>query len=155
MIVAAALLVVGSSLIQAGTARAQAADPNHIDALACTPSAGGWTDCSIVLNQAIPAGGSVVASLNGGSATVAFCSDGTPFNSLCGAYGNEAVFYCPTGCAPGKQFDVSAIGTSPTALSQSLNVALGATDINWPGPEGFVQPNTPSDPGNDTGMGDN
>jgi hypothetical protein len=135
------LIIFSGGVVHAGalnpSGSGQPVAAESIDALACTASPVAWTDCSITLNRAIPAGGSIIASMNGAAGTVSYCSDGTPLNSFCAAYGNEAIFFCPAGCATGQQFDVSAIGTSPAALEHSLNVVLGPTDASWPGPGGI------------------
>ena len=147
LIAAAALLGLNAGAIHAGSAPAPQMPAHDLDALACAPAPVNWTDCTITLAQSIPAGGSVIAAVQGTGATVAYCSDGTAEASFCGAYGNEAVFYCPSGCTAGQTFDVSAVGASSTTLAQSLNVALGPTDPNWPGPGGLPEVN--SYPGND------
>jgi hypothetical protein len=149
VVAASVLLVFSAGVTHAGSAPAQQGQENDLDALVCMSAPVSWTDCTVTLNRAIPAGGSVIAAINGTDATVDFCSDGSPLNSFCGAYGNEAVLYCPTGCAPGRQFVVSALGTSPSALTHALNVVLGPTDTTWPGPGGFP----PSDSGSPAPVG--
>jgi hypothetical protein len=104
--------------------------------IACTPAPGNWTDCSVTVDQSIPAGGSVAAELDSRDAQVAFCSEESRYSdfSTCGVSGNAAVFSCPNGCAAGSQFALSALGTSTATLAQNFTLASSITVNQSPGP---------------------
>src|SRR5579875_2177205 len=89
-------LVLGliAGVLHAASAPAPQTPSHELDALACAPAPVDWTDCTITLAQPVPAGGSVIAAVQGTDASVAYCSDAMSQGLFYGAYGNEAVFYC-------------------------------------------------------------
>ena len=136
--VAGVLLVATAGVSHSRTAAAQTIAPNPgIASVGCAAAQGNWTDCTVTLRQAIPAGGSVAASLGSPDAVVAYCSNGIPDGDgdvkFCGINGNTAVFQFPQGGMPGEQLRLSALGSSNAALAQSLTVAASAVYNRAPG----------------------
>jgi hypothetical protein len=132
-IAAGALIGVAAGFIQARAAQADGGpvDATGVAAIACSTSPGNWNDCTVTLNQGIPAGGSVAAMLESHQAQVLYCSEGNadPDFVNCGITGNAAVFYCPNSCGAGSRFILSALGSAPN-LAASFTV--GATLVESP-----------------------
>lgn len=117
---AGVLLGISSGVMALGASAAESpiAQPaaSGLANVACAPSGGAWTDCTLTLTSGIGAGASVVASLPSQAGTVAFCDDGAPLNSTCGIDGNAAAFTCWTGCGAGTQFVTSVLGAPAAAV---------------------------------------
>lgn len=132
-ITAGTVLGVAVGFIQTRAAQADAGpvDAAGVAAIACSPSQGNWSDCTVTLAQSISAGGSVAAMLESHQAQVLYCSEGNadPDFQNCGINGNAAVFFCPNGCGAGTRFILSALGQAPD-LAAAFNV--GATLVQSP-----------------------
>jgi hypothetical protein len=147
-------LITGGLLLGAGSvaspgalaASGGTAQPSgsNVASTACAPGAGAWTDCALMLNQPVAAGGEVAAAVPTSDGTVSYCEqsaspdadsagDNTvaPAGTLCGVSGNTAVFTCVDGCSAGTALSFSLLGgtgmPSDNALAQQITVTSGGT----------------------------
>src|SRR5437764_1036179 len=103
---AAVLLGLGGGLAARGTASAQEpAMPQVVSDtmanIACAPSDGDWTNCTVTLYEDLGADDPLILSLAGQDISGLMCNDELPLNSTCMAMSDSAVFICPNGCDAG------------------------------------------------------
>jgi hypothetical protein len=93
------------------------ADPST--QISCQGGSVGLNDCTIVLQSAVPAGGSFTVSSSNSGAIYVQCST-IPFGGTCNVQPNSITFACPQGCAAGSAYrDVVQLG-SGSGANQTL-----------------------------------
>jgi hypothetical protein len=142
-------IVAGSALMSAGVAlspfQAFAAstpsapgNSSPAASVACEPSGGSWTDCSVTLSRSVPIDSEVAVALPSSDGQMSYCDDtsldadgnGRPNCGL--STGNAAVFYCDDGCGPGTQFDLSVLDGTPggSGLAADMTISSGSQPVS-------------------------
>ena len=120
LLVALALLIGGSltgKFVQPGVASAQVATE-----VSCQGGSVGLDDCWIVLNTAVPPGGSFTVSLTNPDATFVECNT-IPQGGTCNVGTSAVTFACPQGCAVGSNYRDVVQLTGGSGTSQALSLS--------------------------------
>jgi hypothetical protein len=106
--------------------------------VACEPSGGSWTDCSVTLSKGLPDDSEVAVALPSNDGQMSYCDDTSldadgNGNPNCGlSAGNAAVFYCDDGCGAGTQFDLSVLDGAPSGsgLAADMTISSGSQPVS-------------------------